>query len=119
MIAGTPGVRGLCSNYGRTEQTTLDNLAAEVKGVPVFRAINRPPYILTYTPAARRDAEQFTIKEVTSWTPPRRPAFLFVFLANWLTDMEMAENIAHGLGREYVPVRPDQLVSLYRQFKGS
>jgi len=31
----------------------------------------------------------------------------------------MAENIAHGLGREYVPVRPDQLVSLYRQFKGS
>jgi hypothetical protein len=119
LIAGTPGVRGLFSNYGRTDQTTLDNLVTEVQGVPVFRAINRPPYILTYTPSARRDAEKFTIKEIISWTPPRRPAFLFVFLANWLTNMEMAENIARGLGKEYVAVRPDQLVSLYRQFKGS
>jgi hypothetical protein len=119
MIAGTPGVRALFSNYGRTDQTTLDNLASEVKGMPVFRASNRPPFILTYTPAARRDAEQFTIKEITTWTPARRPAFLYVFLANWLTDMEMAENIARGLGTEYVPVRPDQLASLYRQFRGA
>jgi hypothetical protein len=119
LIAGTPGVRGLFSNYGRTDQTTLANLVTEVHGVPVFRAVNRPPYILTYTPAARREAERFTIKEITSWTPSRRPAFLFVFLANWLTNMEMAENIARGLGTECVPVRPDQLVSLYRQFKNS
>jgi len=117
LIAGAPGVRGLFSNYGRTGQTKLDNLATEINGVPVFRAINRPPYMLTYTPTARREAEQFTIKEITSWTPPSRPAFLFVFLANWLTNMEMLVNIVRGLGKEYVPVRPDQLVSLYRQFK--
>jgi len=117
LIAATPGVRGLFSNYGRTDKTTLENLASEINGVPVFRAINSPPYMLTYTPSARRDAEQFTVKEITSWTPRQRPAFLFVFLANWLTNMEMAENIARALGNEYVAVRPDQLVSLYRQFK--
>jgi len=118
-IAGVPGVRGLFSNYGRTDKTTLENLASEVGGVPVFRAVNRPPFILTYTPSARRDAEQFTVKEITSWTPRQRPAFLFVFLANWLTDMEMAENIARALGNEYMAVRPDQLVSLYQQSKGA
>ena len=119
LIAATPGVHGIFSNYGRTEKTTLDNLAAEADGVPVFRAVNRPPYILTYTPSARREAEQFTIKEITSWTSPHRPAFLYVFLANWLTNMDMLENIVRGLGKEYVPVRPDQLAMLYRQSKSA
>ena len=117
LIAGTPGVRGIYSNYGRTEQTALANLAREVNGVPVFRAVNRPPYMLTYTPSARREAEQFTIKEITGWAIPRRPAFLYVFLANWLTNMEMLENIVRGLGKEYVPVRADQMAELYREFR--
>lgn len=118
-IAGMPGITGVFSNYGRTDQTTLENLVTEVRGIPVFRAVNRPPYVLTFTPSARRDAERFTINEITTWTPPQRPAFLFVFLANWLTNMEMAENIVKGLGSAYIAVRPDQLVSLYRQSKSA
>jgi hypothetical protein len=117
-IASMPGIKGVFSNYGRTDKTTFDNLASLVNGVPVFRAINRPPFVLTYAPAARRDAEKFMINEITTWTPPQRPAFLFVFLANWLTNMEMAENIVKALGPNYVAVRPDQLAMLYRQFKG-
>ena len=119
LIAGTPGVHGIYSNYGRTDRTTLASLATEVGGVPVFRAVNRPPYMLTYTPSARREAEHFTVKEIVGWTPPHRPAFLYVFLANWLTNMEMLENIVRGLGNEYVPVRPDQMASLYRQSKNA
>ena len=117
LIAGTPGVHGIYSNYGRTDRTTLANLATEVAGIPVFRAVNRPPYMLTYTPSARREAEQFTIKEITDWTPPHRPAFLYVFLANWLTNMEMLESIARGLGKEYMPVRPDQMAALYSKYR--
>jgi hypothetical protein len=118
-IAAMPGIRGVFSNYGRTDATTFDNLASEVNGVPVFRAVNRPPFVLTFTPSSRREAEQFMIKEITDWTPPQRPAFLFVFLANWLTNMEMAENIVNALGPGYVAVRPDQLALLFRQFKGA
>jgi hypothetical protein len=55
------------------------------------------------------------INEIKRWTPHERPAFLHVFLSNWLTDLEMAANIADGLGPEYVAVRPDQLVLLYQQ----
>jgi hypothetical protein len=118
-IAEMPGLTGIFSNYGRTDQTTLENLATRVRGIPVFRAVNRPPYVLTFTPSARRDAERFMINEITTWTPPQRPAFLFVFLANWLTNMEMAENIVKGLGSAYIAVRPDQLVSLYQQSKST
>ncbi len=55
------------------------------------------------------------IEEIKRRTPRQRPAFMHVFLANWLTDLEMAANIAEGLGPEYVAVRPDQLVLLYQQ----
>jgi hypothetical protein len=54
---------------------------------------------------------------IAAWTPPTRPAFLFVFLANWLTNMEMAENIVKVLGSPYVAVRPDQLADLFKQFR--
>jgi GxGYxYP putative glycoside hydrolase C-terminal domain/GxGYxY sequence motif in domain of unknown function N-terminal len=117
LFAGMPGLKGVFANYGRTHVTTLENEVTELAGLPVFRAINRGPGQLTFTPFGRRDAEYFMINEIRRWTPSRRPAFLHVFLANWLTHMEMAENIAKGLGSEYVAVRPDQLVSLYRQSK--
>jgi len=116
-IAALPGIKGVFSNYGRTDQTTFANLATEVGGVPVFRAVNRPPYVLTFTPSSRREAEKFMLNEITTWTPPERPAFLFVFLANWLTNMEMAENIVKALGPGYVAVRPDQLAALFKLFR--
>ena len=118
-IAAMPGIKGVFSNYGRTDPTTFANLATEVGGVQVFRAVNRPPYVLTFTPSSRREAEKFMLNEITTWTPPQRPAFLFVFLANWLTNMEMAENIVKGLGPGYVAVRPDQLADLFKQFRSS
>ncbi len=118
-LAGGLGIRGVFANYGRSHATTLDNLLTVVEGTPVFRAINRPPGPFTFTPSARRDAEYFMINEIKRWTPPQRPCFLHVFLANWLTTMEMAENIVRGLGNEYVVVRPDQLPQLYRRFTGS
>jgi hypothetical protein len=40
-----------------------------------------------------------------------------VFLANWLTNMEMLESIARGLGKEYMPVRPDQMAALYSKYR--
>ncbi len=118
LLAGIQGIKGIFANYGRTRVTTAENLLSEVAGVPVFRSVNRGPGNFNFTPNARRDAEYFMVNEMKRWTPRERPAFLHVFLANWLTHLEMAENIARGLGAEYVAVRPDQLVQLYQQSKG-
>jgi len=57
------------------------------------------------------------ISEIRKWTPTHRPAFLHVFLANWLYQIGMAENIAKGVGEQYVFVRPDQLLTLYERSK--
>ena len=43
------------------------------------------------------------------------PGALHVFLANWLTDMQIVGAIANGPGGRYVFVRPDQLIALWRQ----
>ncbi|HVN79284.1 MAG TPA: GxGYxYP domain-containing protein [Terriglobia bacterium] len=112
------GIQGIFANYGRSHATTLDNLLTVVEGTPVFRAINRPPGPFTFTSSARRDAEFFMVNEIKRWTPLQRPCFLHVFLANWLTSMEMAENIVRGLGDEYVVVRPDQLPQLCKRSTG-
>jgi hypothetical protein len=115
LLAECPGLSAIFANYGRSRVTTFDNLVTLVGGVPVFRAIDRPPGPFTFTPSARRDAVSYMINEIKRWTPPQRPAFLHVFLANWLTSLDMAEGIVRGLGSEYVPVRPDQLGPLYQQ----
>ncbi|HLN02152.1 MAG TPA: GxGYxYP domain-containing protein [Bryobacteraceae bacterium] len=115
LLAERPGLSAIFANYGRSRITTFGNLVTVVGGVPVFRAIDRPPGPFTFTPSARRDAVYYMVNEIKRWTPPQRPAFLHVFLANWLTSLDMAEGIVKGLGSEYVPVRPDQLGPLYQQ----
>lgn len=114
-LARSPGAAAIFANYGRSRVTTLDNLSSTIGGVPVFRAMNRPPGSFTFTPAARREAEYFEITEIRRWTPPQRPAFVYAFLANWFTTMDMGDNLLRGLGPEYIPVRPDQLGALYRE----
>ncbi len=117
-FASIPGFQAIFANYGRTHITTLENQVTVVGGKPVFRSINRGPGEGTFTPYGRRNAEAFMVTEIRQWTPSQRPAFLHVFLANWLTHMEMADNIARRLGPEYVAVRPDQLADLHRQANG-
>jgi hypothetical protein len=128
-LSSIEGITGVMANYGRTHATTAQNLRTESAGRPVFRAMNRQPRPLnpvgganlnlpvglTFTPFGKRNTVDFAIEEIKRWTPSERPAFIHVFLANWLTEMEMALDIAKALGPQYVAVRPDQLVALYQQ----
>jgi len=116
-FAKMPGITAILANYGRTSSTTFSNQVTEVEGVPVFRAVNGGPGSLLNTPYARRNAESFMVNEIKRWTPPERPAFLFVSAVLWLTHIELIENIIGGLGPDYVAVRPDQFVSLYRAYR--
>lgn len=118
-IAAGTGCSAIFANYGRSRTTTEENTVTALGGVPVFRAINRPPGPFTFTPSARRDAEAFMIAEIRRHTPAHRPAFLNVFLANWLTSLDMAENIVNALGPEYAVVRADQFAGLWREAVGA
>ena len=112
------GCSAIFANYGRSHTTTDENSITVADGVPVFRAVNRSPGPFTFTPAARRDAEAFMVAEIRRRTPARRPAFLNIFLANWLTSLDMIDNIVQALGPEYAVVRADQLAGLWRDAQG-
>ena len=115
LVASIPGVRGILANYGRTHITNAANLLTTVKGKPVFRSVNGPPHGETFTLEGRREAVDSVVRSVRENTPASPPFFLHIFLANWLITMDMAEQIVHQLGPQYVAVRPDQLVSLFMQ----
>jgi hypothetical protein len=117
-FAGMPGMEGLFANYGRTAGTTRENEVFISAGRPVFRAINSGPPGDVTTPEGCRTAADFMIKEIREWTPATRPAFLHIFLGNWLKSLDVLEPVVKGLGFDYVCVRPDQLPRLYQAAKG-
>jgi len=114
-FAGLPGLNGIFANYGRMAGTTLENEVFLSAGKPVFRAVNAGPPGNVGTPEGCRTAADFMIQDIRKWTPKNRPAFLHVFLGNWLTTLDVLELVQQGLGPDYVPVRPDQLALLYRK----
>ena len=117
-FAGMEGVQAMFANYGTTSLTSTETEVSMAAGKPVFRAIGAGTTDMTFTTSGRQRAVQGMIDEVRRLTPTSRPAFLHVFLANWLSHMEMAQTIARELGPNYVAVRPDQLVVLHRQARG-
>jgi len=122
LFATEEGIRGIFANYVRSDETTLDNIVNEVAGIPVFRDVLGLASWLSgnmdFTTYTQKETERNVIAEIKRWTPAHRPTFLHVGINNWLRQMGMLTHIAEGLGPDYVAVRPDQLVQLYRQSQG-
>jgi len=104
-------LRALFVDYGR--RLTDPNLVTypTVRNVSVFHAITG------WREEDNRE-ERITrmVNEIRAMTSPTRPAFLHVFVWNWGFDLEMLNEVAKRLGSEYVPVRPDHLALLYRDW---
>ncbi len=115
LLAGIPGIQSIFANYGRTHLTTPENTLSAVNGKPVFRAINGGAPGTPFTPDARQSAVDSVVAQILRWKPRQYPAFQHIFLANWLTDMRMVEMIYAALGPQYMAVRPDQLVDLWKE----
>jgi len=115
-------------NYCLIEQdgTTPRNTAEMINGVPVFRAVIGWPKGSSWEEKAKNAAN--TIRRYTAKT---RPAFLHCSLANWggkdvewklwareeMETMRMIQMITENLPSEYVPVRDDHLVELYKMYR--
>jgi hypothetical protein len=117
-FAGMPGMEGIFANYGRMAGTTRENAVFLSAGKPIFRAVNGgSPGDVTTPEGCRMAADSMTM-EIREWTPKTRPAFLHIFLGNWLKSLDVLELVVKGLGSDYVCVRPDQLPRLYRAAQG-
>ena len=71
----------------------------------MFRAIAGENNDHTFTSHGRERAVSGMLDAIPNFTPRNRPAFMHVFLANWLSHMSMADKIAGELGPDYIAVR--------------
>jgi hypothetical protein len=109
-----PGIKAIYRNYMRFPDTTAENAATEVNGVPVFRAVFDGGVQLATQEDIRRGAADVA-QQIRQFTPGRRPAFVHVSLTNWFTDMRVLAEVEKALGPDYVAVRADHLPVLMRQ----
>jgi hypothetical protein len=106
-----PQLEALFPDYGRRLSSAAEATYPTARNVPVFHAVT----------TWREDEPQAekcprVVEEIRRFTPKARPAFLHLFALNWFVDLPLLQQIAEGLGPEYVLVRPDHLAELYRQY---
>ncbi len=106
-----PTLRSLFPDYGRRLQDPSEVTYPIVRNVPVFHAITG-----WREEDSREERIARMVDEIRAMTPQQRPAFLHAFVWNWGFDLEMLYEVTQRLGDTYVPVRPDHLAHLYRQW---
>ena len=111
-----PAIKAIYRNYGRFNDTTVENASTELNGVPVFRAILDGNFSVT-TPEEMRRSAAGMARQIRQFTPARRPAFLHASLTNWFVDMRVLVEVEKELGPDYVAVRADHLPTLYNEAK--
>lgn len=111
--AATEGVGALFLNYNRDPNTTAENVTETVRNVPVFRTVIGWPRGDSWDEKIRN-----TVELIQATTPKHRPAFLHCSLPNWggteMQTLETVQRVQRSLPLEYVAVRADHLVSLYK-----
>ena len=107
------GLKALFLNYYRGENTTVENAAEMINGVPVFRAVMGWPSGENWEEKANSAAAQ--LREFVS---PRLPAFLNFSLTNWggteMETMGVLQKVQKNLPSEYCAVRADHFVDMYK-----
>jgi len=104
-------LRALFVDYGRRLTDPNSVTYPTVRNVAIFHAITG-----WREEDSREERISRMVNEIKEMTPTTRPAFLHVFVWNWGFDLEMLNEVAKRLRSEYVPVRPNHLALLYREW---
>lgn len=106
-----PDLRALFVDYGRRLTDPNEAAYPTAHKIAVFHAVTGWNEMDN-----REERISRMVNEIRAMTPLTRPAFLHVFVWNWGVDLEILSEVAKTLGGEYVPVRPDHLAMLYREW---
>lgn len=105
-----PFLTALFPDYGRRLPPGQDLTYPTARNMPVFHAAG-----VWRMEGTRDERVAELVADVRRMTPPYRPAFLHVFVLNWLADLPLLQQALTELGTEYVAVRPDHLAELWRR----
>lgn len=103
-----PSLEAIFPDYGQHVSgypQTHKLLEVDGRRIPVFHAIN-----------GKNDSMENDLAAFFAEAP--RPAFGNVFLTNWFYKSPAIADLARRLGKDYVLVRPDELVGLYLEALG-
>lgn len=106
-----PGVNGVFADF--TPAETYEESIEIYHDVPSFRCLVGPWGSETPGDDGFMYAD-WIAKEIKRKTPKTRPAFMFVGLNGWSSGPGQLLEIMEHLGEEYVAVRPDQFISMFR-----
>jgi GxGYxY sequence motif in domain of unknown function N-terminal/GxGYxYP putative glycoside hydrolase C-terminal domain len=106
-----PGLEGLFPDYGRRAATYSDAVTSVSGNVPVFSAVTTWQENVT-----DEEAVKLMVNEIRHMSPKNGPAFLHIFVWNWGARLSVLQAVQRELGPDYVPVRPDHLVKLHRDY---
>jgi len=101
------GLSALFPDYGRRSGFDYANANYTLEsGIPVFHCL---------TSAQNVDG---IAREIRSVVGKNRPAFVHAFLWGWIGSPEDLFKVAEKLGPEFILVRPDELVALFKEAQG-
>ena len=108
---GIPNITGIFPDYGRRAASYAEAVTSVTGNVPVFSAVTTWQENVTDA-----EAVKLMVSDIRRMSPSSGPAFLHLFVWNWGAKLSVLQEVLSQLGPEYEAVRPDHLVSLYRQF---
>jgi len=102
----------ILADYGRLPDINSYEKAVFLlpSGVPVFRSLT------TFDPeGGERKSFALLLEETRKFTPETRPAFMHIFVQCYPMSPSLIKRLWDGLGKEYVPLRPDHLAELFKR----
>ncbi|MBC7327733.1 hypothetical protein H5T87_06425 [bacterium] len=104
----------ILADYGRALRVDSYEKSSMLlpSGVVVLRSVT------TFDPAGgEKEHYKLLLEGVRNFTPRARPAFLNVFVQCYPMSPTLLRELLEELGEEYVPVRPDHIWELYREYR--
>jgi hypothetical protein len=116
-----PGLQGICEGYTMASGMTYDKANYTLDGVPVFHALTggiagegrSEPISESYARRAKT-----IVNQIMAVKPNERPAFIHAWTIGWDYGPTILKMAADQLPKDYVVVRPDELASLFKKYKG-
>ncbi len=106
-----PSLEAIFPDYGRRVNEYSFATYPTAHDIPVFHAVTSWQQDQTFDQQVAS-----LVRQIKSFTPKRRPAFLHLFIWNWRAALPVFKQVLKELGPDYVAVRPDQLGALYREY---
>ncbi|MDO8588211.1 MAG: GxGYxYP family putative glycoside hydrolase [Armatimonadota bacterium] len=122
FMKNIPGLQGALEGYGMRSGMTYEKANYLLEGVPVMHSLTGGVSGATRSRSINDDYKrrsEILTKQITDVKVEGRPGFIHAWTIGWDFGPTVLKMAVDKLPPEYVIVRPDELVTLFKKYKGS